>query len=208
MRRRSLKCTSRFAGGRMSSVSRPRVSLKRLAFKIFVGLCAILCISVLWLWSRSRHYCDICEYSHNHTVDPGYSVSGVTSFRGVFQAGLWISSVRRAAPAPGLQFESFFDGQVSLPYVSALYPKIYYRNNLKTAGFLMSGVSIPYWLLATLLVMPPTIWIRSQINDVRARRRIRSGRCAKCDYDLRLNTSGRCPECGSAVQPVVQAANT
>lgn len=43
-------------------------------------------------------------------------------------------------------------------------------------------------------------------------RRRRSGRCAKCDYDLTGNTSGICPECGlaaeMAIRPLVDQAET
>jgi len=51
---------------------------------------------------------------------------------------------------------------------------------------------VPYWfiLLAT-GTFPLTWWIRRR----RARRRVVTGQCPGCGYDLRA-TPGRCPECG------------
>lgn len=52
----------------------------------------------------------------------------------------------------------------------------------------------PAWLLVIAFAVPPLWWL------ARARRRTgpKSGRCAKCGYDLRA-TPGRCPECGSPI---------
>jgi len=39
-----------------------------------------------------------------------------------------------------------------------------------------------------------------------SRQRVRMGLCGKCSYDLTGNTSGRCPECGTAVSSPAEPA--
>jgi hypothetical protein len=68
-----------------------------------------------------------------------------------------------------------------------------WRSPGKTAVY----VSLPFWIPAVLLAAWPMIgwgrpaWIR--------RRRWRRGLCLHCGYNLTGNTSGRCPECGTAI---------
>jgi hypothetical protein len=55
-------------------------------------------------------------------------------------------------------------------------------------------VVVPFWLLAVLLAIAPSLWTYQR----RRRRRADAGdRCANCGYDLRA-TPDRCPECGTA----------
>jgi hypothetical protein len=53
---------------------------------------------------------------------------------------------------------------------------------------------IHYWLLVTLLGIAP-LW--RIVSALRRRRRVASGHCTNCGYDLRA-TPDRCPECGGA----------
>jgi hypothetical protein len=48
------------------------------------------------------------------------------------------------------------------------------------------------WVMVAAAILP--VW-----DVVRRMRRTRAGRCAVCHYDLTGNTSGICPECGTAV---------
>ena len=59
-------------------------------------------------------------------------------------------------------------------------------------GFQIVGV--PLWLPALVFAVPPVVWlVRRRI----ARRRLRTGLCSGCGYDLRASREfGRCPECG------------
>ena len=54
-------------------------------------------------------------------------------------------------------------------------------------------IVLPLWLFFTPLFLPTAFlwWLD--------RRRIPSGHCQRCNYDLTGNVSGVCPECGSAV---------
>jgi hypothetical protein len=51
----------------------------------------------------------------------------------------------------------------------------------------------PYWFLELPLLVLPCI---AAFGLIRSRRRLRTGCCGQCGYDLRA-TPGRCPECGA-----------
>lgn len=60
-------------------------------------------------------------------------------------------------------------------------------------------VRMPLWpLLIVFGIAPMVAWGRRRVR-IRAERRRRSNRCVACDYDLRGNVSGVCPECGKAI---------
>lgn len=53
------------------------------------------------------------------------------------------------------------------------------------------NIEIPLWVPILFLVLPAT-WL-----SYLAFRPARRGHCQNCEYDLRGNTTGRCPECGT-----------
>ena len=55
-------------------------------------------------------------------------------------------------------------------------------------------ISLPHWLLLATTVMPTAVLFWRD-----RRRRIPPGYCQKCEYDLRSNVSGKCPECGEPI---------
>lgn len=59
-------------------------------------------------------------------------------------------------------------------------------------------VRFPIWVLGLALLIPLS---RRFVVAVRRRARVRRGRCPECAYDLTLNESGVCPECGTRVTP-------
>jgi hypothetical protein len=56
------------------------------------------------------------------------------------------------------------------------------------------SILVPLWLVL-LVTAVPTLWL--WCRDLR---RFPAGHCCKCGYDLTGNVSGRCPECGRAVE--------
>ena len=59
----------------------------------------------------------------------------------------------------------------------------------------ISAMQFPVWIPCALLAVPTALlWYGDR------RFRIRSGHCAKCGYDLTLNVSGKCPECGVRIE--------
>ncbi len=70
---------------------------------------------------------------------------------------------------------------------------------LETHYPVQTGVLIPLWALTLVFGFFPTIcWIRRRRRE-RARRK--RGLCPACGYNLAGNTSGACPECGTARLP-------
>jgi hypothetical protein len=61
------------------------------------------------------------------------------------------------------------------------------------------GVLLPYWLLVTLFAMLPGLWLAGYRRGVREPG---LGSCVCCGYHPTANTSGVCPECGTAIVPV------
>ncbi len=61
-------------------------------------------------------------------------------------------------------------------------------------------LEFPAWVPSVLLAACPACWVC--ILPVRSFFRRRKGLCPYCKYDLTGNTSGTCPECGTAVNPI------
>ena len=55
-------------------------------------------------------------------------------------------------------------------------------------------IGVPYWFLALLTAILPTIWFIRH----RRERLILAGKCKSCGYDLRF-ISDKCPECGAPI---------
>jgi len=64
-------------------------------------------------------------------------------------------------------------------------------------------LGLPHWLLITLLLIPPALYLKTRLAR---RNQIRAGRCATCGYDLRASADKPCPECGSQ-EHLAPAAN-
>jgi hypothetical protein len=67
-------------------------------------------------------------------------------------------------------------------------------------GFFFTGpmliTSVPIYSMALLVAVLPVSWLAIRVRNSR---RIRSDHCPTCGYSLTGNTSGTCPECGTAV---------
>lgn len=59
------------------------------------------------------------------------------------------------------------------------------------------GAVVPFWAVAGLFAVLPSLWGRGALRRRRRAARVRRGLCAACGYDLR-GARGGCPECGSA----------
>ncbi len=73
---------------------------------------------------------------------------------------------------------------------------------VRVGGSSPGGFAIPLWCAA----IPATAFAAMMIRF--SRRYIAPGHCRKCGYDLTLNRSGVCPECGRPVERRIQAEST
>ena len=66
-------------------------------------------------------------------------------------------------------------------------------------GQLLSAwmVRVSLWIPFLVGLLPITLWFVRYI-----RRKPCAGHCESCDYNLRCNVSGICPECGTAIEDV------
>jgi hypothetical protein len=60
----------------------------------------------------------------------------------------------------------------------------------------VTSINVPIVLPGMLLCVLPLAWLAHSLLQ---RRRNRAGLCATCNYNLTGNTSGVCPECGTAI---------
>lgn len=65
-----------------------------------------------------------------------------------------------------------------------------------------------FWLATACFLLGMVGHVRPGIESRRLRRRAESGACLHCGYDLTGSTSGRCPECGEAVEKTGSEAAT
>ena len=63
----------------------------------------------------------------------------------------------------------------------------------------MFMLMFPFWAVVLLTAVLPALWVILWRRRRAVRRRAQAGLCGKCGYDLTGNTTGVCPECGTAV---------
>ena len=70
----------------------------------------------------------------------------------------------------------------------------------------LTVVAIPLWAPAALLLISLALAIARRTH--RQRRRLRTGLCIQCGYNLTGNESGICPECGRPTRPPAATGRT
>jgi len=83
----------------------------------------------------------------------------------------------------GFHYERWLGGQWE--YSQRSYPFGWYTR-----------ICVPCWVLMVILGPYPIFWFLR--GPMRSWHRLRRGQCIKCGYNLTGNTSGVCPECGTA----------
>ena len=163
--------------------------MRRWLFTIFSAFSLLLCLILLYGWIRSympRHWSLECGagrllimFWDGNLPDGGwqaYNPGNKEAFAGF--TPLW-QAMRRSSDAKWLGFQ-YTTGTI--------------------AGFVnIRIIAIPLWFLVPLCATLPAFWF---LSFRRLRRRVKSGQCLSCGYDLR-ESKDKCPECGTTIKPVV-----
>ena len=157
----------------------------RRLFTIASAVSLLLCVATVVLWVRSYLVEDVVLWTSNG-VDRGfYSVTGKTIF------------IRRAtsvAIEPSFHHFSHPDpspflwrrGMLYGPYLGMAFSRTV-RPEL--------AVQLPHWLFTMAFTFLPASWLVAYSRRLHGSH----GLCHHCGYSLTGNTSGVCPECGTAV---------
>ena len=146
------------------------------------GMSVLLEVGVSWLWGNSGIHLGLFSGIVHVQVDDWAPADVPKGFRGASIRRLdksLLAATQFGLEAPGWQ--RFTREEMKI-----------FRGS--PAPRLVTVVTVPLWI-PLLLVGPLTV--RALL---RARRGPLPGHCRKCGYDLRGNISGKCPECGTAVE--------
>ncbi len=98
---------------------------------------------------------------------------------------------------PSSEEREYWDREfrISKLYVSDGIVSLWWFDWARHPSGKQSRVNVPLSFVFTALAIPTAIlWRRD--------RRFRQGHCQQCGYNLTGNESGKCPECGTEVEPV------
>jgi hypothetical protein len=135
-----------------------------------------------WGWSRRYTWIDSPP-----AVYSGPSDGGVEVYNYVVSAHSVIDAVQWDPPPHGaLGF-----GWGTTSQIVTVYWQMPGRVTAATGRFV-----VPLWFVSAVTGAP---FVVSLVTAARRRMRDRDGRCRQCGYNLTANTSGVCPECGTAI---------
>lgn len=174
-----------------------------------VGTCLFVVLALLSLaiWPRSYSHCDGWNWAWRATAigvssHQGHIYLGRTGVRGAILRGSYSSPALAGA-------ESMSDD-----WLDSLGNRANTSVNIRGGGFRLLAYAdigctafclvIPHWFAALSAGALAVLCFR-RYRACRRSDRVRSGRCARCAYDLTGNTSGRCPECGEEIKSTNQA---
>jgi hypothetical protein len=165
--------------------------MRRRLLNLLTLLSLLLCVAVVALWARSYGRSDLVRFD----IGEGRTYVLAESARGRLQLGL----ARESGTAnPDVRASRWAHG--SGP-AADLYPLPHSfiglgwgrRVDLPPWVSFRPSVACPHGLVVFLSAALPTLAL---YGVRRRRRRVTSGRCPACGYDLRA-TPDRCPECGA-----------
>jgi hypothetical protein len=175
--------------------------VRRKVFTVVAVLSLVLCFAMVGLWVRSYWWGDLIA-SPVREGPLRRRVAGV-SWRGkvclllsrqrmAYGEGMFYS-MRLGVVGADLFLESFFEmggRRVGAFAVGSSSDAV--------TGESIYWMTMPDWVVCTMFVIPIVWRCRRGFGD-------RHGKC-KCGYELTGNTSGVCPECGTAISPPAKAA--
>jgi hypothetical protein len=167
--------------------------MTRRLLNLATAVSLLLCVAVCVLWVRAQFVMDqlVVNSTRNYVELNGR------------RGGVWVLWIREPRDGP-LWVSLEHDSRPPYPLVVRPY-SWRHRIGLTIDRRIRAGVSpgvdtwvtLPYWFLAGLAAVAPSLRLR-QLRRRRCQRG--KGLCPACGYDLRA-TPERCPECGAASLP-------
>ncbi len=189
--------------------------MRRKLFTLASALSLLLCLATLVLWARSYYRLDcvsLCFASHLEIaarLEQGTAALMLTRFPKAhvetkFEAHAWRYSTNELFESWSwmmYRFPSSFFVRELWGYEEGHFPGARIYSSRQEAD---ADSAIPdykrWYLMPRLWVVVAAFGILPLASVLRFwARRCRAGECQSCRYDLTGNTSGVCPECGTAV---------
>ncbi len=174
----------------------------------WVGLCACVLIAAIWAVSvRSYFLFNSLDFKCMPTIVVEY---GIVSANWTDGPPAWCEQMRRDKVhlRNGTRYWDFGGFGQNASRLNFYRPGLWRAAPTHRIGLALPRIGstptlmpalnhrwayLPIWLLFLLTAAPTALlWYRD-------RRRIPPGHCPKCGYNLTLNVSGTCPECGVAI---------
>jgi hypothetical protein len=166
--------------------------MSRRLFSALSVLSLVMGAAVVVLWVRSYFRSDVIAHQSRMSEDGQVAWWAASS-----GGGLRIGWQRRIPDAksfpPGFEYKPGFPARQEYDHGRGGFG----YNNRPFAFGIWRNVGAPHWAVAFVLLAAgaPCLYRRKPLEP---------GRCRRCGYNLTGNTSGVCPECGTAVAATIQ----
>ena len=150
---------------------------------LVIAMGAMWLLSIAWFWS-SRGYASysVCTSSRQYSLWCSEGCATVAFVEGARPTNYWISP-------PGLTVLSGYRS----PEFGLTLPNVAWKSTMGNAT--VTWFKMPLWLPWTIL-LGATLLLFRRYREQRWPR----GCCQNCGYSRKANVTGRCPECGEAVE--------
>ena len=182
--------------------------MRRRLFDFAAGVSLVLCLGTVGFWVNSFNRYYRAEYLPQRPKSFVVFVGRGGLAAGPFERGpqdslpcptnRWSWEVTHAGPRIVFDFGQGRSGELGFRFLRTTRPPQPSRPGHSSIPLLaVRQVVIPLWLPSGVALILPVISLRRQVI---ARKRRRSLSCVACGYSLTGNTSGICPECGTAIE--------
>ena len=167
--------------------------MRQRLLNILAGMSLVICVLAAALWVRSYWVADGFVWKPSAAAGSYYRAyfggGGARLGRGEysFNKSACFEHYTDRSPARQTGFH---------PETSADRLGFDYHRGSDSKGMPVVDLIVPMWAVVLLAAVLPGCRMTWLWRDLRCRRKLASGRCASCGYDLRA-TPARCPECGA-----------
>ena len=164
--------------------SRLMASLSRLLFGFLSLLSLLLCLAMALMWWPSYHK----QFYVTHIAWP-QSYQRISLHQGRLNGWAVMQNMRDRP-------EGWYVATVPTGTMGAGEGWGFRFDSIQRPGYSHRSLMVPLWFACPLTALPTALWL---FAFARRRRRVLSGHCVVCGYNLTGNVSGKCPECGTVI---------